>query len=308
MNGEPPPSPPDVSVIIPCREPARELVDCLAGVAAQDFPGTLETVVATGTPTPGIEAAVAGRPQSRLAIGAGPLRPGGARNLGARESRGTILLFLDADCVPERGWVTAALAGLEAGAVLVGGPVLDLHPWHPVAPIDNLLQFADQGPRRPDGPAAYFPGCNLAIRRRDFEALGGFDGESPLGEDVAWCLAAAARWPAGLRFVRAMQVRHAGRARLTELWRHQEAFGRARGLSGQFLDERWQRLGAHGWAAPLVAGKRLTHLIGRTAGWNPGGLPRFLFLGPVVLFGLAGWAAGFQRGCREAVESGSGRP
>ena len=47
----------------------------------------------------------------------------GARNRGAAESRGDPIVFLDADCVPDAGWLEALLGAHAAGATTVGGPL-----------------------------------------------------------------------------------------------------------------------------------------------------------------------------------------
>ena len=245
--------------------------------------------------------AVAAAPHARLVPSDVPLLAGDARNLGVRESRCQIIAFIDADCTPDPGWLSAAVAAMKDGVMLAGGPVLDALCWHPVAPIDNLLQFAEQGPRRPDGEATYLPGCNLVLRRTTFAELGGFPAGVAIIEDVELSLSAVARNPRALRFVQGMRVRHRGRVRLHDFWRHQETFGYVRGRTARFLTRRLQQLGARPALAPFVILKRLMHITARTAQWNPLGLVRIALLLPVVLLGLTAWARGFQRGCREAM-------
>jgi GT2 family glycosyltransferase len=268
----------------------------------QRYRGGIEIVVVAPSAERDVAEAVAATPGARLVASDAPLLAGEARNLGVRESQGPLIAFIDAYCVPDPGWLSAAVAALEAGAMLVaGGPVLNALPWHPVAPVDNLLQFAEQGPWRPNGRAAYLPGCNLAMRREIFDELGGFLEGVAVIEDVELSLSAVGRDPRALCFVQQMTVRHRGRTRPDDFWRHQETFGYVRGRSGRFLTRKLQRLGARSALAPLVVLKRLAYITARTAQWNPLGLVRIVLLLPVVLLGLAAWARGFQRGCREAM-------
>ena len=292
---------PEVSVVIPCRGHGSELTGCLAGLRRQRFGRGFEIVVVVGGDEQKVAEAVAATPRARLVRSDAPLLAGDARNLGVRESQGPLIAFIDADSVPDTGWLSAAVAAVEGGAKLAGGPVLNALPWHPVAPVDNLLQFAEQGPRRPNGGATYLPGCNLALRRETFLEFGGFPEGVAIIEDVELSLSAARRDPDALRFIRGMKVRHRGRTSLSDLRRHQETFGYVRGRSGRFLSRKLQRLGAHSVLAPLVVLKRLCYITARTAQWNPLGLIRIVLLMPVVLFGLAAWARGFRLGCREAA-------
>lgn len=314
--------PPRVSVVVPCRGHAQELARCLESLERQEAPHEVVVVdaaadpevarVASGSGARIVRAgghATAGCSRSAGEETAGDrvqeiektLLPGAARNLGARESRGRVLMFIDADCTAEPGWLAAAEAGLAAGAYLVGGPVLDTRPFRPVAATDNLLQFADFTAGRSDGPATYFPGCNLAMTRETFDELGGFPDDLPAGEDGALSDTALSRWPDALRYVNAMRVRHLGRTTLGEMWRHQRGFGRARGSLGLRLRPTHRRLGRSAWWIGPVVLKRLAYITRALARDEPRRLPVVVLMLPLLVFGLLAWALGFHEGCRAAT-------
>jgi len=229
------------------------------------------------------------------------LLPGAARNLGARFARGEYIAFTDADCIPEPDWLDAALGILMQGSKIVGGPILDAMPTNPIAAADNLLQFIDFPPQRRDGPASYLPGCNIALKKSAFDKLGGFPPHLPVGEDVSFITAATARWPNGAQFVRSMLVRHKGRNGFHSFWQHHEAFGYYRASLGLRLRPMFQRFGRHSIYAVMIALYRLPYFIVNTLRWNPLGLARLIILLPLLLLGLAAWAVGFRRGCRNIV-------
>jgi GT2 family glycosyltransferase len=296
-------SPPAISVVVPCRDHAKELTSCLQALEGQLPARDYEVIVVDSAGDRTVAEAAARFPAVRLVRSESALLAGEARNLGAWHARAPYLAFTDADCVPDPGWLPAALGALQAGAALAGGPVLDVRPLHPIAAADNLLQFADFGPRRSDGPAAYLAGCNLAVRRAAFEQLGGFPAMT--GEDTLLSSAAGARWPGAVRYVRDMRVSHAGRARLRAFWEHQEAFGFIRGREGLRLRPVYRRLGRRSaLAAPIVL-KRLVYIATRTARWRPSAMPRLVVFLPFLLLGLAGWCKGFLRGCRAAAPEAS---
>jgi hypothetical protein len=293
---------PLVSVIVPCRNHARELRDCLRSLLLQQVGVPYEVLVVESGADPEVAATVRRFPTVRLIRSDQPLLPGAARNLGALSSRGQYLAFIDADCTAEPKWLAGALNALQSGAKMVTGPVSDADPFHPVAVADNVLQFTDFSTRRPDGEATHCPGCNFAIQRQDFWQVGGFREELSAGEDVLMSTAAAARWPGLVRFANLMRVRHRGRRKMAAFRRHQQEFGFHRGVLGLRLSSSYQRLGRLALASVLVVFRRLGYIVVRTLRWNPAGVFRLVLVLPLLLTGLTWWAQGFRKGCRAAEE------
>ena len=293
---------PLATVVVPCKGHAKELSLCLASLTRQVTSFPYEVVVVDSASDEAVASVAAGFPEVRLVRTAVPLRAGPARNLGVRLSAADYVAFIDADCQAEEAWLATAVDALRGGPAMVGGPVLDALPRHPVAVTDNLLQFADFRPGREDGPARYFPSCNMAVRRDAFEAVGGFpEVDLSAGEDTSLCNRFLRRWPEGLRFAQGMRVRHDGRTGLGEFFSHQSAFGHVRGSLGLHMTERQRRWGARSVTLPAVVLKRLSYIAGRTLRFDPAGLPRLVILLPLIVPGLTAWALGFRRGCRASA-------
>jgi hypothetical protein len=185
--------------------------------------------------------------------------------------------------------------------IAVGGPVLNLQMFRPVASMDNLMQFVDQSPGRPAGRAREFPGCNFAIRKQAFDPTGGFPENISCGEDTIFTQRVSANWPDQVYFIPTMRIRHLGRSSLSAYLDHQHQFGFSRGRFRLNLTTRQQRLGRTAPGAALAATRRLAYFLYRTAQWNTRFIPLLIMFSPILLLGLTAWAVGFTRGCRLGV-------
>ena len=303
------PDAPLASVIVPCKGHAEQLGRCLASLKRQSATFAYETIVVDSAADPRVEAVTHGFSHVRLVRSSADLHAGPARNLGVGHAHGEYLAFIDADCQAEEGWLARAVEELGRGAQMVGGPVLDALPWHPVAVTDNLLQFSDFRAGRKDGPARYFPACNMAMRRDAFLWVGGFpDVGGNSGEDTSLCNLVLEAWPLGLRFLREMRVKHDGRTSLGEFVRHQSEFGYARGILGLHMSPGHRRWGARLVALPAVVLKRSSYIVRRAVRWDTARTARTVLLLPLLVAGLYAWAVGFRRGCREALDRRSVAP
>jgi hypothetical protein len=216
-------------------------------------------------------------------------------------AKGKYLIFIDADCTAEPGWIREAVDTLDGDYRLIGGPVLHGDPWHPIAVVDNLMQFLVLDPGRPAGPVQLLATCNLALPKADFEATRGFpELEHSAGEDVLFFAEARTRWPGELFFQPAMRVRHFGRTCWSDFWSHQDSFGYIRAFYALEIQKTHLRWGRFFWMTPAVATKRLFYLLSRSTRY-PASLLYFLLLLPILVAGISAWSIGFHRGCRARV-------
>lgn len=97
-----------VSIVIPTFNGASRIGHCLHTLTSQTAQREIEILVVDDGSTDDIAAVVACYPQARL-ISQQNAGPATARNRGAREARGRIILFTDDDCVPMPNWLEAML-------------------------------------------------------------------------------------------------------------------------------------------------------------------------------------------------------
>jgi len=139
-----------------------------------------------------------------------------ARNHGVQNASGEILVFTDADCVPEPGWLAALLAALgEADDRIVAGHVaVAARSSQPNAYEIYDMMFGIAQKRYV--ARGYAATANLAASRQLFDALGGFDARRKSGGDADFCRRARAMG-ASLIFAPDAVVRHPARSTWHEL-------------------------------------------------------------------------------------------
>lgn len=113
-----PPHQPLVSVIVPVLNGAPFIERCVASLRVQDYP-RVEVIVVDDGSTDGTPNLI--KPPVRLLKTAGRLGAGAARNYGAQQAQGDVLMFTDADCIAPKTWVRRTIGVMEDRRVLCGG-------------------------------------------------------------------------------------------------------------------------------------------------------------------------------------------
>lgn len=184
---------PAVSVVMPAGTLDQLLFTQLEAVRAQQVPEAFEIVIAYNGADDRDAAelrrsvAALGDERIRVVHAAERRNAAYARNVGARAATGTVLAFCDSDDVCRAGWIAALLVALERHGA-VGGRLVDFG-------LDER-RLRSRPPATPEGlpsylGSPYIVSANLALRRDDFWAVGGFDEQLVRGEDIAisWRLA-----------------------------------------------------------------------------------------------------------------------
>ncbi len=173
-----------ISVVVAVLDGLPWLDDQLAALAAQECASEWEVVVADNGSTD--ESATTVRAWGdrngaiRLVDASARRGPAAARNIGAGQARGDLLAFCDADDVVEPGWLQALSSSLSRADVVAGAFEM------------GSLNGRDRGIARPAvtsqiGRLPAGLAANLGVRRSAFDAVGGFDEDLMVGEDIDLC-------------------------------------------------------------------------------------------------------------------------
>lgn len=196
-------------MIVPSHLAEETIANCLAGLAEQRIEPDRFDVHVVDSGLDGAAAEISAASPSwkgRLHIHpvAADLGPAAKRNHGAGSTDAGLLVFTDADCRPDPGWLDA-IARAAQDADVVQGRTLP-PPGASRGPFDHAIEI--------DRPSPLFESCNIAYGRDAFMAAGGFPAGTfertgeVFGEDtaLAW---RAIRAGARTAFAPEAVVRHA---------------------------------------------------------------------------------------------------
>jgi glycosyltransferase involved in cell wall biosynthesis len=224
---------PRISVVVPARDAAATLAECLAAITAQRLPrDEYELIVVVDLRSTDATAAIAHSSAATVV----EIRPdvgdarytAGARNAGIRRARGEWVAFTDADCVPSRGWLRALLSAADkpASEVLgIAGLTLGIDSRSPAARYVDLT-----GGLRSDRHLAHerYPwpvAGNVMYRRAALLAVGGYDDRFASYEQADLHLRLMRAFGGTTPIVERAVVGHRHRTRWSDYWRQQMSYG-----------------------------------------------------------------------------------
>jgi len=180
----------DISVIIPAFNRPQALERTLQGLAKQTVPAERfeVLVVDDGSTDEGIQALAHRQwPYPLQVLRQSRSGPGAARNRGVQESHGGLLVFLDADMIPDADLIQAysAAHATQSRAVLVGRQ----QPWSPAFTsrfdqIFNYVAIGDLGSSPRICEFYHLASGNFAVARETLALLNGFDEQLLMCEDT----------------------------------------------------------------------------------------------------------------------------
>ena len=242
------------SVIVCTRNGRRNIAACLRSILAMRDGAHETLVVDDGSSDGTTEFVLENFPEVRV-LTIPPSGLSAARNAGAAAATGDIFAFTDDDCEVDAEWLARldkAFRDPEISAA--GGP--NLPP--PARTMEEaVIRAAPGAPSHvllDDTLAEHLPGCNIAVRREAFEAIGGFD---PIfrtaGDDVDFCWRLS---DAGLamRFIPGAFVWHWRRPSIRTFLRQQKGYGNAERLLLEKHPHRFKVNGEAHWEGFIYGG------------------------------------------------------
>jgi glycosyltransferase involved in cell wall biosynthesis len=177
-----------ISVIIPVKNEAKKIGQCLEAVFSQSY-SPFEVIVVDGHST---DETVNIAQKYPVKIFYEEYRTrAGANQIGLEHAQGDFIAFTDADCIPKNDWLENLIIELHEGIVGVGGGIINLGNgfWEKSVNLafGTFLGSANSVQGRFFKEKRYvnsISGCNSIYRRKDLLFVKGFDVTLGTAEDT----------------------------------------------------------------------------------------------------------------------------
>lgn len=218
---------PTISIVIPVRNGAATLGDCLRALRGQSLSATYEIIVVDDGSTDDSA-------EVSLRAGIAPIRQAGlgapaARNAGIAAARGQWVAFTDADCVPSRRWLKSlldAVAPEGENAMGAAGPLHGLHSRSSAARFVDLSGGLDAERHLSHPHYPFAPSGNVMYRSDLLRKIGGFDGRFATYDACDLHARLTRRFPMRFSYAPAAVVMHRHRPTWRAYFRQQLGYGR----------------------------------------------------------------------------------
>jgi len=174
---------PFVSIVVPAYNEAKYIHYCLDSLNNLNYPRDLFEIIVVdnGSTDATVNLSKSVTPYVYICP---KLNVSALRNYGAKKALGSILAFIDADCIADRSWLLNAIKSLQQELCITGSKVES--PAH--ASWIEKTWFS----QRPKGRSkvSYINSGNLIVPAMLFNEIGGFNEKLIAGEDYEFCLKA----------------------------------------------------------------------------------------------------------------------
>lgn len=222
---------PFFSIIIPTCNREPQLQACLRSLFSLDYPRDRFEVIVVDDGSDRSPETIVLEAKKTLQVTMVVQKnegPASARNTGAGQARGPYLAFTDDDCLPDPAWLRALAARFNrCPDCCIGGKSINALPANIYAStsqllVDYLVSYYNTVP----GKAVFLTSNNLALPKKPFLDIGGFDTSFPraAAEDREFC----DRWLShGHPIFYAPEVRifHAHAMGMRRFWRQHYTYG-----------------------------------------------------------------------------------
>lgn len=197
-------NPPLVSVVITAFNEEKMISDCLKAILSQTYSNFEIIYVDAKSTDKTIEKANKIKLEQNtfsnckrfILVSEDAKSPAIGRNLGVKMANGQIIAFTDADCIVDKDWLIYLISNFKDDVGMVGGPNILKH--FKESKITNVLDEVLGTYLGSSGAPQFLkikktkqvygvPACNMAISKKLFDEVNGFDEKLRYNEDTDLC-------------------------------------------------------------------------------------------------------------------------
>lgn len=280
-----------ISVVIPSYNSSAHIMNCLDSIYQQKTDLPYEVIVVDSSEEDICTLVHSRYPDIVVEHTGKRVYPGTARNRGVELSKGNVIAFVDSDCVVDTDWLARIYkVHCDSGAV-VGGPIRNGYPMHPVATAEYFMEFGEFLPERKRGKVDFLPSCNFSIDRNVFDQVGGFP-DYITSEDVLFSHALT-KHAQDILFEPTIAITHFNRRSIKIFILKQKELGIGSCLSRQALKLKGHLFAKYRALALLVPFARVFTVVRKVLTNDIRYLPKLILTFPFIFLGLLAHGYGF---------------
>ena len=172
-----------VSIIIPALNEENHIAQCLRAIKELDFPENRYEIILVDNGSTDRTIEISSRfPVEILQKRGGTI--GALRNYGAKNAKGDIFAFIDADCQIQKKWLVNAVRHFDNLEIAAVGSRLNHLESTWVAKCWSMMNFE----KIVSGETRWVPSGNMLVAKKCFNQVDGFDEQLRTSEDYDLCL------------------------------------------------------------------------------------------------------------------------
>jgi glycosyltransferase involved in cell wall biosynthesis len=214
-----------ISIIIPILNNERTIGSCLKAILDQGYPRDNYEILIVDNGSTDESINIIKEYPVKLLFEKRAHNSYMARNLGIKHAAGDIIVFLDADCIPQENWMINLITPfMNSDVGVVAGEVFSAKPTNLIQGFYSYANFLQQENRVDDGIRALAT-ANIALRKEIFAEIGLFDEAFRWGGDNDFGLRIQQETNCRIIFQKNASVEHCHRHSLKGLFKHAFTYG-----------------------------------------------------------------------------------
>jgi glycosyltransferase involved in cell wall biosynthesis len=220
---------PIISIIVPVFNGEKTIRNCLEALVNQTYPAERYEIIVVDNGSYDNTVNIVEEFPVRLLFEKRAHNSYMARNLGIKQAKAEVIVFIDADCIAEKDWLANLVEPFHDENIgVVAGEVLSPEPKNLIQGFYTFSGFLEQEKKVKNKISAIGAG-NTAIRKIIFDIIGQFDENFRWGGDNDFGVRIQKETTYLIRFAKKAIVYHFHRGSLKGLIKHAYTYGLGKG-------------------------------------------------------------------------------